>query len=44
MKFKDTLTGSVLETSNELVIEQFKKHQERYKEVKAKSEAKENKK
>lgn len=34
MKFKDIKTGAILDTDNEFVILQFKKHAERYKEVK----------
>ena len=40
MKFKDTLTGAVLETNNEFVINQYKKYTDRYKEVKDKTEIK----
>ena len=36
MKFKDLQTGNVLEVENDLVIEQFKKNPERYKELKEK--------
>ena len=34
MKFKDALTGAVLNVTNDVVIEQYKKHSDRYKEVK----------
>lgn len=34
MKFKDLITGATLEAANELVIEQYKKHPDRYKEIK----------
>ena len=36
MKFKDLITGNVIETENEFVIEQNKKHTEKYKEIKEK--------
>ena len=35
MKVKDLTTGNILESNNEIVIEQFKKNPDRYKEVKA---------
>ena len=38
MKFKDTVTGFVLETDNKFVIEQYKKHSERYAEIKPKAQ------
>ena len=34
MKFRDNLTGATLEVNNEIVIEQYKKHTDRYKEIK----------
>lgn len=40
MKFVDVKTGVTLETTNEFVIEQYKKNTDRYKEVKAKAEPK----
>lgn len=40
MKFKDALTGAILETDNEFVISQYKKYADRYKEVKVKPETK----
>ena len=30
VKFRDKMTGNTLETENETVIEQFKRHDERY--------------
>lgn len=36
MKVKDTLVGCVIETENPLVIEQFKKYNTRYQEIKKK--------
>ena len=35
MKVKDLTTGNVLESTNEIVVEQFKKNPDRYKEIKA---------
>ena len=35
MKFKDLVTGCILECNNEVVVEQYKKHPDRYKEIKA---------
>lgn len=34
MQVKDLITGAKLVTDNEFVIEQFKKHSDRYKEIK----------
>ena len=34
MRFKDTVTGAIVETANEFVVEQFHKHPDRYKEIK----------
>lgn len=34
MRFKDMLTGTMLNVTSDEVIEQYKKHSERYKEVK----------
>lgn len=36
MKFKDTVVGCIIETDNLFVIEQFKKHNTKYQEVKKK--------
>ncbi len=47
MKFKDKVTGLILETKNDFVIGQYKKHANRYQEVKpntTKSEEKASKK
>ena len=44
MKFKDLVTGAVLDANNEMVIEQYKKHTDRYKEVKPESKKVEEKK
>lgn len=43
MKFKDLQTGNVLETTNAEVVEQFKKHSDRYKEVKAEKKVEDKK-
>lgn len=37
MKFKDLVTGNVIESDNDFVVEQYKKYPERYKEVKVKA-------
>lgn len=34
MKFRDTLTGVILETRNDFVIAQYLKYPERYEEIK----------
>lgn len=34
MKFKDLVTGAILEVDNAFVVEQCQKHSDRYKEVK----------
>jgi hypothetical protein len=44
MKFKDIITGATLDVANEFVIEQYKKHTERYKEVKPEPKKTEEKK
>lgn len=44
MKFRDNLTGATLEVNNEIVIEQYKKHTDRYKEVKEEAKKAESKK
>ena len=36
MKFKDLATGYIVESDNEFVIEQYKNHPDKYKEIKAK--------
>ena len=33
MRVKDLLTGNIIEVSSEIVIDQFKKHSDRYKEI-----------
>lgn len=38
MKFEDLVTGNVVDSDNEIVIEQYKKHSDRYKPVKIKVE------
>lgn len=37
MKVIDSATGVILETNNPLVVEQFKKNPQKYKEIKPKS-------
>lgn len=44
MKFRDLVTKAVIETDNEFVIEQMKKHRDRYKEVKPETKKTEEKK
>lgn len=39
-KFKDMITGAILETDNEFVIEQYLKYADRYREIKGKAESK----
>ena len=34
MKFKDNITGSILNITNQVVIEQCKKHPDKYTEIK----------
>lgn len=36
MKFKDLITGNVIECNNDFVIEQYKKYSDRFKEIKVK--------
>lgn len=35
MKFKDLMTGNMLETENEMVIDQLRRHGERYVQIEA---------
>lgn len=44
MQFKDTITGAKIEASNEFVIEQLKKHPDKYKEIKIEPKKAEEKK
>jgi hypothetical protein len=37
MKFKDLVTGNVVESNNDFVVAQYKKNPTRFKEVKAKT-------
>ena len=43
MKFKDIITGAILESENSFVVEQMKKYKDRYREIKSKAQSKEDK-